>query len=401
MNQQEKNKIYSVKELNELVKLTVDKNIDKNIYVTGELANLKISGPHSYFSLKNNESSINGVMWNNKIECNNGDVVNIECYVTFYIKNGTYQIAVKSIEKSGIGDIHEKYNVLKEQFEKKGYFNKIKNIPNDINSVGILTASNGAAIEDVLYVLKNNNFIGKVFIKNCNVQGDNCPISIKDGIKFFKEYSKNEQIDLLLITRGGGSMEDLMGFSQKDVVKTIYKCTIPTISAIGHEIDFMLSDFAADLRSPTPSIAASIICQNQKLNKNKILDYKNNLDKIKILIFSKLKSFCDDLIFCKNKLLIVSNIIENRTNNLLTIKNNIYNILNDKITKYKNQLDNLYYQQSTFNHNKILKNGYIIAVNDKGNIIKNYNDFKNIIENDDKKKSIKFIFHDGTFILNI
>jgi len=273
-----KSDILSVSELNDKIKNTIEQNFQNTLKVKGEISSLKISGKHCYFVMKDSASSINMIMWNYVMDLKQGDDVVVTGKMNCFQKNGTYNVSAFKIEKIGIGNIYEEFEINKKKFESKGYFAKSMNpieVPKVISRIGILTASEGAAIQDVLYVLKNNGYHGDIYIKNCNVQGTLCPDSVKQGIKYFNKLHKKKQLDVLLITRGGGSFEDLSGYSHKKIVKEIYKTKIYTISAIGHEVDTMLSDYASNYRSPTPSIAGEVISESYKTKKESL--HKNKL----------------------------------------------------------------------------------------------------------------------------
>jgi exodeoxyribonuclease VII large subunit len=393
------NNILSVKDVNELIKDIITNTVNHNIIVQGEISNLKTTNGNSYFTLKDSESSINIVAWKKQL-CNqyqNGDSVNVEGRITFFIKTGTYQITLWQITKLGLGELYKLYDESKFTFEKKGYFSKKRELPLNIKRIGIITSSEGAALQDILYVLKSNNFIGEVIVKNCSVQGNLCPKSVKSGIKYFinlNNSNNSNHIDVLIIARGGGSFEDLMGYSHKKIVKNIYKCPIITISAIGHEVDFMLSDLAADIRAPTPSIAGEIISHSHKLKKNKIEEYKNNINKIKIMIETHIIAHLNTLQMLNQNVENINpiNLIKNKILILKSFKSNIFNILCNKIINYKTNIDKLEQEQQTYDYKKYIEKGYSLIISDDGNII---NSKKLFNEHILQQKKLKIIFNDG------
>ena len=275
MDEQQNEKIYSVSEINTVISSSVTKIFD-TVNIHGEVSNVKLSREHLFFKIKDTYASIEATFWNytKKYDdvMNEGEKITVTGKLSYYVKSGTLKISCENIIKEGtVGEIHKQYENMKKKFIEKGYFeeNKKKIMPSVIKNVGIITAKDGAAIQDILYVFRKNNFKGNIYIKNCVVQGDKCPFSVVSSIDYFK---KNDmKIDVLLITRGGGAFEDLMGFSDEIVVKSIYKSDIFIMSAVGHEVDNMLSDYVADYRAPTPSIAAEIISSywkkvDEKLN---------------------------------------------------------------------------------------------------------------------------------------
>ena len=391
----------SVYDIVNLIKNTIEYNIKDSLKVQGELTNLRIMGNHSYFALKDKNSTINCVIWNRHIDNKNGDNVIVDGYLNIYIKTNNIQIQCINIEKIGIGEIHKEYEKLKKKFETKGYFmKKEKDFPKKINTVGILTSVEGAALQDVLCIFKKNDFNFNIIIKNCNVQGINCPKSIKNGIDFFNEYNKNiKKIDILLITRGGGSMEDLMGFSSEEVVKSTHKTKIFTISAIGHEIDNMLCDYSCNLRTSTPTFAGEKIIEQYKYKKTKIIELKKNTINIKNMIIQKLNSISDLLDYHLKNLNNIKPdvIIYNNISSIKKIKNDTYNIIKNRINKYMFDIENLQNKLKLFDHTNMTKKGYSIILNKDNNIVNTINELNKLIHD---KQQIKFILSDGEYLLN-
>jgi exodeoxyribonuclease VII large subunit len=258
-----------------------------------------------------------------------------------------------------LGDLFKKYLDFKNDFDQKGYFDKDrkKSLPIAINNIGIITSADGAALRDILYVLKENQFRGKIFIKDCMVQGASAGKSIGDSIKLFNEKYK-KKIDILLITRGGGSFEDLFQFSSTEVVNAIYESKIYTSSAVGHETDTMLSDYVADYRAPTPSIGAQYISTlySQRydiLNKGEVI--KN---KIRINLIKRLDKLNTKLNYIK-KYNIFEPILDDIKHNKNKIKNCIKYRLYDLKNKVKNIKDTInFFEQK----DKILYDGYCMIV---------------------------------------
>lgn len=351
---------YTVSELNSEINGLIKDNYSKNIIVIGEISGLKISGGHAYLTLKDSKSAISCIIWKNTFkkmgEIKNGDNIIAHVNVTTYLKTGYCQLFINKIELDGVGNIHSKYESLKKKM--KYYFNdgNKKLLPKYVNSVGIITAQGGAALQDILYAMKSKNFNGNIYVKNCQVQGVNCSKSVIDAIKYFEETN----VDLIVLTRGGGSIEDLMGFSDEQLVKTIYDMKKCVISAIGHEVDFMLSDYVADIRAPTPSIAGDIIVETQnKLNREIEQRIMKNKMILQNLIQSKMNKFNNlklEYNYCTNNLI-------NQINNKIS---NIKTKIENKINKQKNrliQLDTKLSEQYCF-----LQDGQVLkSVNDVKN----------------------------------
>jgi len=400
------NDVYTVEQINQGFKDMIKNNtILNNINITGEISNFKISGNNLYFTIKDNISSLNAVCWNftNRFDINitNGEKIILEGYINIS-KNNTIQIIVNGFQQiNDIGDIYKEYIKLKEHFEKIGYFdnNHKKILPKYIKNIGIATALDGAALQDILYVLKKG-FKGNVCIKGCIVQGNNCELSVKGAIEFLD----NRNLDVIIVTRGGGSYEDLYGFSKKKVIKAIYKAKTCIISAVGHEVDSMLSDFVADIRAPTPSIAAEIIVSNQKSNYG-INIYKNYINELYFKIKSIISIMGDKLkvlenrihnnnpkIIIQNKLSIYINYLE-KIKFYMSNKLKVYHNLFNKYEILKNNMEN---NLKSNNKSDIMKKGYMQLYNGTINIssIEQLCKLQKKYSNGNKKLKLKFI--DGT-----
>ena len=237
-----------------------DSNL-KHIFIKGELSNVKLyrSG-HLYFTLKDEESQIRGVMFGAryklKFKPKDGMKVLIEGKIEVYKNYGTYQLYVSEISKDGIGDLHRKFEELKEKLNKEGLFDEShkKKIPNFPKRIGVVTAANGAAIRDIITTIQRRWPFCEVLLFPSLVQGDKAAENIVYQIKRSERFN----LDTLIVGRGGGSIEDLWSFNEEIVARAIYDCNTPVISAVGHEIDFTISDFVADLRAATPTAAAEI-----------------------------------------------------------------------------------------------------------------------------------------------
>jgi exodeoxyribonuclease VII large subunit len=298
--------------------------------IRGELHNYSKRNSNIFASLKDKSSSIDIICWSALEDFDNGDEVEISGKINFYKKTSKINIQVTSIIKCGIGEQFKLYEKLKNKFQELGYFDRKKLMPKNINSIGIVTSEDGAALQDVLYVLKNGGFNGNIIIKNCLVQGVNAPESIKNAIQ------DTTNVDLLLITRGGGSLEDLMAFSSELVITAIYNAPQYTISAVGHEVDSMLSDFVADLRAPTPSIGAQIILNEYNKKFLIINDAQKILSKINFELISRINSIKKSF-STKDKL--ISNIIKLKSNQLINEIRSRFKIIKSDLEKIKYKIN--------------------------------------------------------------
>ena len=261
--------------------------------IIGEVNQLKYSHGHLYFNLKDTNSNIKCIVWKSKlekikIEINDGDKVSIDIKLDFYSFTGSLNFIVdKIIKNDGVGDLYKEYNKIKNDFEEKGYFTKNKlHLPCIIKNILIITSENGAAIKDFLFNLENNKSKINYIIDNVPVQGYDCHKIISNRIKDIHDNKiyQDTKIDAIIITRGGGSFQDLFAFSEPELIMSIYKYKkYPIISAIGHQIDNPLLDLVADISCPTPSLASQYL-----IDHNKKFIYK--LEEIKYKFYNNIKT---------------------------------------------------------------------------------------------------------------
>ena len=267
-------KIFSVSEINRLVKKTLADTFD-SLWIKGEVSNFtKASSGHWYFTLKDKTSQVRCTMFRGKNnfvnwEMNDGDLVEVHCDVGLYEARGEYQLNVNKIQKSGLGKLFEAYQLLKNKLEKEGLFDEInkKNIPKNVKTVGVITSESGAVIQDIISTMNRRNKYIKIIVYPTQVQG---LASINNIISAIKTANIRNEVDVLIVSRGGGSIEDLWAFNDEKVVRSIAASNIATISAIGHETDFTLADFVADLRAPTPTAAAEMVSNELSILLEKI-----------------------------------------------------------------------------------------------------------------------------------
>lgn len=379
--------IISVSQLNTYLKGIIDENeVFSNLLVKGEISNLKYhpSG-HIYFSLKDNESVIKCVMFNSytnnlNFKLNEGDKIIVSGTLSVYLQGGTYQIYVKNIEKDGIGNLYLEYEKLKKKLENEGIFSMYhkKELPKYPFKIGVATSSSGAALRDIVSIIKRRWPLASIIVFPCLVQGNDADKSIIEAL----ENSKKINIDVMIIGRGGGSIEDLWCFNSEKLAYYIYDYTIPIISAVGHETDFTICDFVCDKRAPTPSAAAELATPNIenvisdldkcKLDLNKFIT--NIINNNKMLISSLSMSFNKESLFnlvnskkdnIKNQLLIMNNYASNLyKDNLLVINkevNDLKNAFNINLDKNKHELMNTISVLDNISPLKVLLRGYSVV----------------------------------------
>lgn len=293
-----------ISEVNSYIKrILTNDPILYNLRVKGEISNFKVhSSGNVYLSLKDEKSKLNCIIfksnYDKSLNLDNGVKIIASGYISVYERDGAYQLYINEIEIEGMGNLYIEFNKLKEKLKKEGLFDTKykKEIPKMPRSIGVITSPTGAVIRDIINVTKRR--FPKVDIKlyPVNVQGDKSASDICEGIEFF---NRMENVDTIIVGRGGGSLEELWSFNEEIVAREIFKSKIPIISAVGHETDFTICDFVSDMRAPTPSAAAEIATpdlseiyyklntiknrMNRSLNNQVILDNEklnNTFDKI-------------------------------------------------------------------------------------------------------------------------
>lgn len=274
----------SVSALTKYIKYKFDQDPHlQSVLIKGELSNFKKhSSGHLYFNVKDKESVISGMMFKGNasklgFEPKEGDEVLIEARVSVYERRGNYQIYVNKMQLDGIGNLYQKLELLKKKLKKEGYFNQSnkKLIPKYPKKIAVLTASTGAAIRDIHSTINNRYPLVEQIQISTLVQGTQARQDIIEKI----QYADSLDVDTIIVGRGGGSIEDLWNFNEEDVVKTIFNCQTPIISAVGHETDFTLSDFVADVRAATPTQAAVIATPDQYELLQQIKQYEYTLSR--------------------------------------------------------------------------------------------------------------------------
>lgn len=287
----------TVTQLNEYIakKLRDDYNL-RNLAVEGEISGLSKSGPHYYLTLKDADSMIKCAIWASnasKIDMSlikNGKKIIALGDISPYAKGGNYSFSIKMVEVKGEGELMAEFNRVKAMLEKEGLFDSKykKPIPTFPHRVGVITSDTGAAVQDIRKIITAKNNFTDIIIFPTQVQGAGAPQSIVDNIQLANRLvSEGMRIDTLIVGRGGGSAEDLMAFNDEAVARAIFDSAIPVISAVGHETDFSISDFIADVRAETPTAAADLAVMNTKELYDEI---QNDVRRLRESVIYKIKS---------------------------------------------------------------------------------------------------------------
>ncbi|KXJ49597.1 MAG: exodeoxyribonuclease VII large subunit [Colwellia sp. Phe_37] len=265
--------ILQVSELTKKVRFILESELN-TVWLCGEISNfIAASSGHWYLSLKDQKSQVRCAMFKGsnrrvRIKPQNGQQVLVRAKVSLYEPRGDFQLIIEQMEPAGEGLLRQQYQLLKDKLHREGLFElqHKQAIPKLIQTVGIVTSPTGAAVKDIITVLKRRNPLLKIIIYPALVQGEQAKFDIAQAIAI---ANQRNEVDVLLIGRGGGSLEDLWAFNEEIVARAIFQSTIPTISAVGHEVDTALSDYVADLRAPTPSAAAEVVSADidERINK--------------------------------------------------------------------------------------------------------------------------------------
>ncbi|OVE75979.1 exodeoxyribonuclease VII large subunit [bacterium E08(2017)] len=274
-------KIYKVSELNSLIKQALEKSY-KSVWLEGELSNVSFpASGHCYLTLKDESSQIDGVVWrsalsNLKFEPKSGAKVRVYGDIGVYVPRGRYQLVIRQMEDAGKGALQEQFEKLKEKLSKEGFFaeERKKKLPMLPQHVGVVTSRTGAALQDILNVINRRFPNLHIVLAPVKVQGEGAAQEIADGIDMLNELGG---LDVMIVGRGGGSLEDLWCFNEEVVARAIARSEVPVISAVGHEIDFTISDFTADLRAPTPSAAAELVVGRKDAFEEDLKEYNVSL----------------------------------------------------------------------------------------------------------------------------
>ena len=387
-------KVYTVSQINKYVKMLFDKdNFLNNITVSGEITNFKAHYTgHFYFTLKDDTSTIKCVMFKSaaslvKFKPQDGMKVVITGQISVFERDGAYQIYCRTMTKEGLGDLYLAYEQLKKKLELEGLFKPEykKKIPFLPNRVGVITSKTGAVIRDIINVSTRRYDKVNLLVYPAAVQGVNVSSTVINGIRTF---NKLNNVDVIIIARGGGSFEDLFGFNDEDLAREIFASKIPIVSAVGHETDFTICDFVSDLRAPTPSAAAELVYPRYIDIMNRIvLSKKRNLNAIKNYI-DRRKQYVERLKASKLEKVPLDMINKYRMTIDSYIKDG-YNTLNLKVEKYRAKMVQAITKIDALSPLKTLTRGYCVVENEQRQVIKSVKDVKkddklNITLNDGK-----------------
>lgn len=380
-----------VSEVNNYIKkLFASDIILSDIEVEGEISNYNhhYSG-HRYFSLKDSNGIIKCVMFKGygsylKTDLKEGKKIIAKGYISLYEKTGEYQLYIKSVEDQGIGELFRKFEELKNKLEKEGLFSEDlkKDIPKMPRKIGLVTSATGAAVEDMISVIHRRYPPCNILLFPTLVQGMDAPKQIIEGIEYL---DKREDIDLIIVGRGGGSIDELFAFNDEDLARTIFKCNTPIISAVGHETDFTIADFVSDLRAPTPSAAAEVAVPNI----NEYLEILNDkIRRLRINMYSIIETERSNIKFIKKQIGFNSPKykIQDKRQTLENSYRDLVDLLYDNIRIKREHLSSLDKELHLKNPSLGLSKGYGIITDENNKLVKS---IEGINENDNLYINLK------------
>lgn len=358
--------ILTVSQLNKYIQFKIQSDLKlKGVAVKGEISNftLHYKSGHAYFTLKDSGGAVKAVMFSRNVQRlrfvpENGMSVLVVGNVDVYERDGVYQIIASDIQPVGVGALHTGIEQLKEKLSKLGVFDisAKKKIPLMPKKIAVVTSLTGAALQDILNILSRRYPVCTVEIYPAQVQGESAPDSICCALK----QADDSGADTILLARGGGSLEDLMPFNTEKVAMTVYQCSIPVISAVGHETDTTLADYAADLRAPTPSAAAEL-ASPQMSELIGSVDYMLKKLNDAFAAFVNERELLIKSLLQRIRLHSPEKRVENDLNILLRTREKLDMLANRKISQDENKLDKYYAQLSALSPLNVLDRGYTIT----------------------------------------
>ncbi len=414
-------KIYSVSQLSiEIRDLLERRFID--VWVEGEISNFKTSAAgHLYFTLKDDRAQLPAVCFRNsarllRFRPENGKLFRARGRVSTYEGRGEYQLIVEVLEPAGLGALQLAFEQLKEKLEKEGLFrpDRKRPIPAFPRKIGIVTSTKSAALRDILTVLKRRHNAINVLIFPAEVQGEGASLQIMEGIDYL---SRSTDVDVIVITRGGGSMEDLWAFNEERVARAIVRARKPVISAVGHEVDFTISDFVADLRAPTPSAAAEIVIQSKEEISQRVKQLEGRLEGVirsriverRHFLASKVGSRgfvvaetrirrmaqrVDDLTFRLEQIGRTGAFIRSRAHRVEICEQRLSNAVHQRLKKCHQAFAGIAHTLEALSPLAVLERGYAICLTPEGHVIRSVNAVET-------NAAVKVRLHDGSLLAKV
>ncbi len=371
-------KVYTVSTLNNYIKDMIDSDITlRELFIVGEISNFKAhSSGHMYMTLKDEKSAIKAVMFKgnaSRLKFMPADGMSVIVFgsVSVFQRDGQYQLYIQNMQPDGIGSLTLAFEQLKEKLMKEGLFaaEHKKTLPRYPKTVGVVTSDTAAAFEDIKNVLKRRWPMADILLSPTKVQGE---AAVPEIIKAITLLDESGRADVIILARGGGSIEDLWCFNDERVARTIYSCKTPLITGVGHEIDYTIADFVADYRAPTPSAAAEVSVPDIRTELSDISKMRLHIQRT---VTNMLNSYKDSLDFIRSKNVLKSplGLIDERRLILDGYSDRMSSCMTSVFTAQKNRFELEMRRLDAFSPLKVLGRGYAIAEKD-GRVIKSIND---------------------------
>lgn len=360
------NQIFSVSQVNAYIHRIIESDFTlRRIHIKGEVSNCKYhSSGHIYFTLKDARSAMSCVMFSGKrarglkFRMENGNMVTVYGSISVYDRDGKYQLYAEEITSDGAGLLYQRFEELKQELYEKGYFDfeHKKPLPSYPQKIGIVTAATGAAIQDIKSVAARRNPYVQLYLYPAKVQGEGAAETIVDGIRFFDRA----KVDLIIIGRGGGSIEDLWAFNERIVADAIYEAETPIISGTGHEVDNTIADYCADLRAPTPSAACEMAIPDVFVLLQELDRYQDDLE----------SALSNKIYLLKDKISVYQRLLEanhpgarleQQKEKCSHYQERLLNIMDRKIQRYQNSMDFYGERLTALSPSMRLRGGYVFA----------------------------------------
>lgn len=414
-------KVYTVSQLGSEIRDMLERKFT-DIWVEGEISNFKAStAGHLYFTLKDDRAQLPAVCFRMaarllRFRPENGKTFRARGRITTYDVRGEYQLIVEVLEPVGLGALQLAFDQLKEKLEKEGLFRQERKrpIPAHPRKIGIVTSPKSAALRDILTVLKRRHNTVNVLLFPCEVQGSGASLQVMEGIDFLSQHT---DVDVIIVARGGGSMEDLWPFNEERVARAMIRSTKPVISAVGHEVDYTISDFVADLRAPTPSAAAEIVSQSKAELFRKVEECENRLKGAMRYRLSNLRHFLaskvgsrgfavaeaqlkrlaqrvDDLSFRLEQFGRGGGFVRNRAHRLEVFENKLEGCIQMRIRRAREAFAREAHRLDALSPLAVLERGYAVCLTPEGKVLRN-------ADSVELNAPIKVRLHRGTLHANV
>ncbi len=376
----EDDEIYSVSQLNREARYLLEENF-RSIWVEGEVSNLhKSSAGHLYFTLKEEDSEIDAVMFSGDnrgvdLEPEDGMALIAQGTLTVYEKRGRYQLRVRDLKEVGKGELQKKFQRLKKRLKEEGLFDdsEKKNLPRFPGSIGIITSPTGAAIRDIVSTIDERFTGATCYIFPVKVQGEEASEQIAKSIRRANSLQAEMGLELLIVSRGGGSLEDLWPFNEEVVARAIYNSELPVVSGVGHEVDFTISDFVADVRVPTPTAAGKeVVPDKREIEKNLELYLRRILEAETSALEERKKEL--DRLTSSFGFRIPFRNLEDKSQEFDDLAEELLEDGTTVLSHRRDSLNSLVDRLSIANPTRLLKKGYSVTYGEDGTLVTGYRD---------------------------